>query len=156
MHLYYSLLSALLFTLYFKGRFSNGPVWVEELAKQMGAKLTDFATGGGTSHSFRPYSPSTNSRRSNCSATSDDTLVQGFTGPKSDIAVPSAIDQLTAYLSANPSDIRGNLFVILIGANDVLFDSNVTATKTVKNVEGIIEKLRTKGTHPFFFFFFDV
>ncbi len=31
---------------YFEGRFSNGPVWVEYLAAQLGADLDDFAYGG--------------------------------------------------------------------------------------------------------------
>ena len=32
---------------YFKGHFSNGPVWVEDLAETLGVKLNDFAIGGG-------------------------------------------------------------------------------------------------------------
>ena len=31
---------------YYKGRFSNGPVWVEYLADYLHAKLHDFAFGG--------------------------------------------------------------------------------------------------------------
>lgn len=31
---------------YFKGRFSNGPIWVENLAKAMNVQLADYAYGG--------------------------------------------------------------------------------------------------------------
>jgi phospholipase/lecithinase/hemolysin len=86
-------------------------------------------------------------------ATSNDTLVQGFTGPNSTIAVPSALDQLAVYLSAaRTSDIHKSLFIILIGANDVFFDPNVTAKTTVENVANIIEKLEKEGEHPLSWF----
>src|ERR1051325_6177463 len=31
---------------YYLGRFSNGPVWVEDLAERLGVPLDDFAVGG--------------------------------------------------------------------------------------------------------------
>jgi phospholipase/lecithinase/hemolysin len=43
---------------YFEGRFSNGPVWVEHLAAQMGAELDDFAWGGASTGSLLPFPPS--------------------------------------------------------------------------------------------------
>ena len=82
-------------------------------------------------------------------ATSNNTLVQGFTGPHSDIAVPSAIDQLTAYLSGGKTtDIHKSLFIILIGANDVFLDPNITAKRTVESVTSIMETLENEGEHP--------
>jgi lysophospholipase L1-like esterase len=79
-------------------------------------------------------------------ATSNNTFVQGFTGPNSTIAVPSAEDQVSAYLSgANTDSIHNNLFTILIGANDVLFNENITASETVNNVVKIINELKQKG-----------
>ena len=39
---------------YFKGRFSNGPVWVERLAAPLGLDgITDFALGGATTSDVR-------------------------------------------------------------------------------------------------------
>lgn len=39
---------------YYKGRYSNGPVWIEYLADELDVKLTDLAFAGGMSlhHSF--------------------------------------------------------------------------------------------------------
>ena len=34
---------------YYEGRWSNGPVWIEVAAQQLGVRLTDFAAAGATS-----------------------------------------------------------------------------------------------------------
>ena len=133
---------------YFKGRFSNGPVWVEDFAENLGVKLNDFAVGGGKWYYFqllRMYDYHSNIASPSL-ATSSNILIQGFTGPGSTIPVPSALDQVTQYLSVITSDIHESLFVILIGANDILFNPNISATQPIQNVASIMNELRNKGT----------
>ncbi|KIM90034.1 carbohydrate esterase family 16 protein [Piloderma croceum F 1598] len=115
---------------YYHGRFSNGPVWVEDLAGILGVKLHDYAVGG---------------------ATSDNKLVQGYTGSNSSIAVPSATDQVSQYLgdAISKENKAGALFIIAIGANDAFFDVNVTAAETVGNIVRMMKKLRYHGAKHF-------
>ncbi|KAJ7322963.1 GDSL-like Lipase/Acylhydrolase [Mycena albidolilacea] len=108
---------------YYGGRFSNGPVWVEDVASKLHLSLTDYAVGG---------------------ATSDNTLVQGSTGPNSSIPVPSALDQLNSYLAssnATSATARETLYVIVIGANDVLFLPTVNASQSVAAIASAVDKL---------------
>ncbi|KZP12321.1 carbohydrate esterase family 16 protein [Athelia psychrophila] len=115
---------------YYDGRFSNGPVWVEDVASELDVGLHDFAIGG---------------------SSSDNNLTQGYTGPNSTIAVPSALDQLSTYLGgvkANAS-LSDTLFIVYTGANDAFFDVNATGAQSVKAIITIIEKLREKGANHF-------
>ncbi|KAF7343174.1 Carbohydrate esterase family 16 protein [Mycena venus] len=111
---------------YYGGRFSNGPVWVEDVASKLHLSLTDYAVGG---------------------ATSNNTLVQGYTGPNSIQPVPSALDQLNSYLassSATSATAQETLYVILIGANDVFFLPQVNASQSVAAIASVVEKLHAK------------
>jgi phospholipase/lecithinase/hemolysin len=80
-------------------------------------------------------------------ATSDNTLVQGYTGPNATIASPSATDQVAQFLASHngKANVADALYVILIGANDAFFDPNVTGAQTVENVSSIMKKLGKKG-----------
>ena len=81
-----SKLSDVLLSAYFDGRFSNGPVYPEYLQDLLGAHtLLDFAFAGGASPQSSP--------------TINNSIVQGLTGPKSDIPVPSVVDQVHSFLS---------------------------------------------------------
>ncbi|KAJ6555698.1 GDSL-like Lipase/Acylhydrolase [Mycena vulgaris] len=110
---------------YYGGRFSNGPVWVEDIASKLHLSLTDYAVGG---------------------ATSNNTLVQGYTGPNS-IPVPSALDQLNSYLAssgATSATAQETLYVILIGANDAFFLPMVNASQSVAAIASAMDKLHAK------------
>ncbi len=43
---------------YYQGRFSNGPVWVEDVAKYLGIPLADYALGGANTDNTNIISPS--------------------------------------------------------------------------------------------------
>ncbi|KAI9326370.1 hypothetical protein DFJ73DRAFT_766883 [Zopfochytrium polystomum] len=93
---------------YYKGHFSNGPVWIENLAGAINASLVSYAVGA---------------------ATTSNRLVQGWLGGKfgeplrsdgSIQLVPSVEDQVTSYLASydetTPKDQI--LYSIFSGAND--------------------------------------
>ncbi|KAF8524476.1 GDSL lipase/esterase [Gautieria morchelliformis] len=110
---------------YFGHRFSNGPVWVEVLAERLGMELVDNAVGG---------------------ATSNNSVVQGATGPNSSIPVPSAVDQVAKYFNTHKVG-PGDIFVIMIGANDALFKLSVDDVTPA--VSSIIKSLYEKGGEKF-------
>ncbi|KAK2043437.1 hypothetical protein LZ31DRAFT_585275 [Colletotrichum somersetense] len=89
--------------LYYDGRFSDGIVWPEYVARNF--------------------------------------LVQGYTGAGGTIAVPSVHDQVATFLSEtmpqgqafsdlDPTALNSPLFVLFAGANDILFDPNISASQT--------------------------
>ncbi|KAF5346606.1 hypothetical protein D9758_013469 [Tetrapyrgos nigripes] len=109
---------------YDQGRFSNGPVWVEYVAGNLSVPLYDYAVGG---------------------ATTSAEVVQGFTGPDSSIPVPSIDEQVAQFLSAPPPALPSNssnssttpsrpLFFLLGGVNDLLFNPNSTASRSVQEL----------------------
>ncbi|KIO25855.1 hypothetical protein M407DRAFT_24811 [Tulasnella calospora MUT 4182] len=99
---------------YYHHTLSNGPVWPVILSGALGIsnKLTDKAIAG---------------------ATSDNAVVQGYTGADSNIPVPSALDQISQYISQTPVsyDKCGSLFAIVIGANDVFRNPNISASNFI-------------------------
>lgn len=104
---------------YDRGRFSNGPVWVEYLADLLASKeggltvqVMDEAFGG---------------------ATLDNDRIQGYTGYRSDIKVPSVAEQVQRYLKrpSRPSDGHDKrLMVIGGGGNDFFFYYNDTTDES--------------------------
>ncbi|KAG8933052.1 hypothetical protein FRC01_011272 [Tulasnella sp. 417] len=93
---------------YYNHAFSNGPVWPVVLSEALGLsrKLDDRAIGG---------------------ATSDNALVQGYTGVDSTIPVPSMLDQIAQYISQAPTDDEEDdtLYAIVIGANDIFLNASM-------------------------------
>ncbi|KAE9582596.1 hypothetical protein CGMCC3_g1740 [Colletotrichum fructicola] len=121
---------------YYKGRFSNGIVWAEYVAGNLSIPLYDYAIGG---------------------ATSSNSLIQGYTGPKSSIAVPSVVDQIVTFLgqktpqgdSFSASDstaVTTPLFVMFAGANDILFNANISASQSYQVLAQAEAELR--DAHP--------
>jgi phospholipase/lecithinase/hemolysin len=115
---------------YYKGRFSNGPTWVENVAKAFHLPLVNYAIGG---------------------ATSNNTLVQGATGPGSTVPVPSMLDQVSTYLKSkhDSAHISETLFCILIGGNDPFFLPTVQASQTVQAIEFAVNQLHKAGAKSF-------
>ena len=114
---------------YYQGCFSNGPVWVERVAANLSVPLHDYAYGG---------------------ATTSNALVQGYSGKGGTIPVPSLDEQLDSFLNDSHADaLDSTLFAILGGANDILFDPNITAVQPVGVISGVITKLRNSGAKHF-------
>ncbi|KAK3836931.1 MAG: GDSL lipase/esterase [Linnemannia elongata] len=112
---------------YDHGRFSNGPVWSEHVARHKHLTLKNYAFGG---------------------ATTDAKYVQGYSGAASDLAVPGFIQQIDQYYSPKPipkKDLASSLFVVDFQGNDYFFSSTATPTAVVANIERGIEKLVKLG-----------
>ncbi|THU95620.1 hypothetical protein K435DRAFT_755610 [Dendrothele bispora CBS 962.96] len=118
---------------YFQGKFSNGLVWIEYVAQNLSVPLFDNAIGGAT--------------------TSND-LVQGFTGPNSVIPVPSIDLQVAEFLNSPPSSFSSEkpLFALLGGANDVIFNPNITASQSFQTLMASKSKLETAYPNAQFLF----
>ncbi|KAF9377699.1 hypothetical protein CPB97_010001 [Podila verticillata] len=115
---------------YYRGRFSDGPMWPEYLTRAMGYRLLNHAFGG---------------------ATSDSKVVQGYTGPGSTLAVPGFIQQIQNY---NPhtksrSTIAKTLFAVDFQGNDFIFDSVITPQTVLANLERGIRELIAAGAKHF-------
>ncbi|KAJ3111515.1 hypothetical protein HDU96_005646 [Phlyctochytrium bullatum] len=115
-------------SVYYQGRFSNGPVWADVLVELIGGTLADFAYGSAT----------TNSK----------TLI-GATGADSSIPVPSVdqqiADKYAAYLSTNTLGPKP-LHILWSGGNDFFFDQlayklNLTGAKIATDVLGNVQTL---------------
>lgn len=98
---------------YYQGRFSNGPVWVEDLAQGLQVPLVDYAYGGSWAE------PLQNSK----------------------LNIPFGLGmQVDYYLMANVTDRHKDqhLYVIWTGANDYM-DSRDDVDKATSNVVNTIE-----------------
>ncbi|KAL1925842.1 uncharacterized protein VTP21DRAFT_725 [Calcarisporiella thermophila] len=111
---------------YYKGRFSNGPIWVEEMTakKFVYASLLDYAYGAATTNSA-------------------DT--KGYSGANSDIPVPSINQQIEEFAStfknrptSFPTDTT--IYTIWGGGNDYYFNNSISASIVTGN---IVENMQT-------------
>ncbi|RSM13234.1 hypothetical protein CDV31_005938 [Fusarium ambrosium] len=108
---------------YFNHSFSNGPKWNDIVAEVLDLELINLATGG---------------------ATTDNDFVAGGTGASSSIPVPSAGDQITAFLSQDTP--RGNdIYVLWIGANDILFNTSITGIQISSLISKHVNRLYRAG-----------
>lgn len=104
---------------YFEGRFSNGPVWIEDLATSLNVPLNDYAYGGAWAENF-----------------SDSKLL-----------IPFGLgSQVILYLSSAVTDFNkdNHLYVIWMGGNDYLGgrdDVNYATTNTVAVIHDAVERL---------------
>jgi phospholipase/lecithinase/hemolysin len=130
------------------GVFSNGPVWVQDLANNLGlgpllpslAGGTDFAVGGAASGSFGAYAGS-----------------QGDLLPAS--GNPLADSQLGMFTSAVPHPATNALYTLSIGTNDIetIFaldagnpiQAAADAASVLGNIATFIEDLAGDGARNF-------
>ena len=111
---------------YFDGRFSNGPVAVEQLAAQLGAPLVDFAWGGATTGIGNIGDGGTQ------------------TSPGA-FSLPGMLQEL-AFATLPPALVPSSLFVVWGGADD--FESAGSPTVAANNIITIVAALQAAGaTH---------
>jgi phospholipase/lecithinase/hemolysin len=111
---------------YYNGRFSNGPVAVEQLAAQLGAPLVDFAWGGATTGI----------------GNSGDGGTQTSAGA---FNLPGMLAELALY-PVPPALIPSSLFVVWGGAND--FEVAGSPAVAASDIVTIVAALQAEGaTH---------
>ncbi|MBW4528207.1 MAG: SGNH/GDSL hydrolase family protein [Phormidium tanganyikae FI6-MK23] len=102
---------------YFEGRYSNGKVWVEELAAKLNLpidRVQNFAWGGAT------------------------------TGRNGLNRVPGVLAQVETFIQNQPKINPQALFVIWAGANDYLFSTETPAT-SIENLNRSLQSLLQSG-----------
>ncbi|KAK3827619.1 MAG: GDSL lipase/esterase [Benniella sp.] len=109
---------------YYHGRFSNGPIWTDDVGKKKGYKVNDQAYGG---------------------ATTDSKLVQGYTGRNSDVRVPGFTQQIKNYVKSKPKGIPETLFVVNFQGNDYFFNSTLPPSEVVGKIRKGIDRLVDLG-----------
>lgn len=102
------------------GRFSNGPVWVEYLAQDLGASLLDMAYGGATS---------------------------GMDNPAASLSITGLQWQVGVYNSVFGNVADDTLITISAGGNDMF--NNLNATQAALNIAGAISYLISIGADDF-------
>jgi phospholipase/lecithinase/hemolysin len=80
---------------YYQGRFSNGPIWLDQLATKLGVADPRPSLGGGTNYAYG-----------------------GATASSLFLGVPDLGQQVQAYLQASPKADPKALYTVLAGAND--------------------------------------
>jgi thermolabile hemolysin len=111
---------------YFNGRFSNGSVWVEQLATQLGVAAPTPSRTGGRNYAHGGVKTGT-----------------GTTNLALFVNAPNAGTQVSQFLSANP--VRPtDLYVLWAGGNDFL-DGQTDVSVPVNNLAASISSLINAG-----------
>jgi phospholipase/lecithinase/hemolysin len=115
---------------YYNGRFSNGPIWLDYLAKDLGVAAPTPSLAGGANYAFGGAQTG--------AGYSD---VPGF-------PVPNIDTQIGMYLHGNtPSATQ--LFTLWGGANDAIFGSSPNPLTSVSNILSEITTLADAGAKQF-------
>ena len=117
---------------YYMGRFSNGPVAIEQLAAKLGVPLVDNAFGGATTGVGNELDGGTQTSLGTMFGT------PGLPGMLSELALSAS--------HIPPGLIPTSLFVVWGGAND--FELNESVTVAIADIDTIVSALQASGaTH---------
>jgi outer membrane lipase/esterase len=107
---------------YFNGRFSNGPVWVENVVSgfNLSATSNNFAFGGATTGT-------------------------GNTSSTTTITLPGLTTELDRFLQATPTVDPNRLFVVWAGSNDYLGGGQTNPAISVGNLSTAVQRLTSAG-----------
>jgi len=130
--------------IYYTGRFSNGPTYIEDMATDLTIPLNSYAYGGSTS--------------------SNDN-VQGVTGEFANVPVPSLLDQIDLFEADhnaqkllggrrrnNRNELLNTLFVTFIGFNDFFLKPDSRPDVVVNNIMTGMRKIYDLGGRNFLLF----
>ncbi|MBD2099809.1 SGNH/GDSL hydrolase family protein [Leptolyngbya sp. FACHB-261] len=113
---------------YNNGRFSNGPVWVEYLAPQLGLGVdlnNDFALGGAT--------------------TGTNNALDGLIDPTGTLNLPGLQQQIGSFTTTRPAADPNALYIVWAGANDYLGGGITNPAEPVSNLAQAITTLAGAG-----------
>lgn len=105
---------------YFDGRFSNGLIWVDYLAQDLGlnpSPNTNFAFGGATTGSSNTILP----------------------------RLPGLQQEIAGYTQANPTADPNGLYIVWAGANDYLGGGVTDPTQPLTNLSNAVTSLAGVG-----------
>ena len=111
---------------YFKGHFSNGPIWAEYLAADLGIPETNLAYGGARS--------------------GESGVLQVGGSPAT--SVPGAITQTRTFVASTPTADPNALYLIWVGANDYLSGQR-NPSATIDNIRQSVSILSQAGAKNF-------
>ncbi len=111
---------------YYSNRFSNGPLWIDNLSSRLNLGASVNSRGGG-------YNYATGGSRSGT----------GYVSPFIFVNLPNAGQQVTDYLAARTPG-ADELFTIWTGGNDFL-DGQTNPTIPADNVQTLLNRLATAG-----------
>ncbi len=119
---------------YYPGHFSNGPIWIEDVASDWKLPMKP-SSAGGTNYAFAGA----------------DLLVESTTGG---LPTPSVLDEVNEYLAANGGKADPHaLYVIEGGGNDILdateLDARPLACAIAQGLHNIERTLRLAGARVF-------
>ena len=109
---------------YYAGRFSNGPVWAELLAVELGVPVQNYALGGALTG-----------------------RVNLFDDPRIPAEFPGVLDEIDLFLALNGGVVdRHALYVVWAGANDFFAaPAPETIAPAVANIVSAVRTLAARG-----------
>jgi phospholipase/lecithinase/hemolysin len=121
---------------YDAGRFANGPVWVDYLARDLGLPAPVASSAGGTDYALGGAS------------TGPGTTPNTFPGTTVTVSAPNIDTQIATYLASNTA-AAGQLFTIWGGANDFLNAGQTNPLIPAQNIANEIATLAGVGAKVF-------
>jgi phospholipase/lecithinase/hemolysin len=119
---------------YDQGRYSNGPIWLEYLAKDLGIAAPTASVNGGTDYAYGG------------ATTGSGYTTSTFLGATA--TVPNIGTQIATYLGSN-SPTASQLFTIWGGANDFLNAGQTNPSIPAQNIASEITTLAMAGAKQF-------
>lgn len=134
-------------------RFTNGRLYHQHIAQHLSIPVSSCF---GASPRLQLSKPRANlPRKAIGGSTTNNTLVQGWTGPASSLQkVDSLLDQVGAYLETleleGITEVHNTLFIVYGGGNNAIFGNLDAkfAQETVRDLATAVRLLKTIGTSP--------
>lgn len=134
---------------YSGGRFSNGPLWVEQLALKLSAPMPTPSSKGGTDYAYAGAATGATPLGKQLGTPIGSSPFMTSDG-KFIANVPSLLSQVTSYIASLKHGMpsAGTLAIVWAGAND-FFDGQKDPTIPAKNIAAAISALIHAGVKNF-------
>jgi phospholipase/lecithinase/hemolysin len=134
---------------YYSGRFSNGPLWVEQLAPKLNAPIPTPTYKGGTDYAFAGAATGATPLGTQLGTPAGFSPFMTSTG-KFIANVPSLPSQVASYIAGLKGGMPAahTLAIVWAGAND-FFDGQTNPTIPAKNIAAIVSRLIAAGVKNF-------